>query len=177
MDRFEELIKGLMGNIRSYNYVEFYHEQFNLHKQVRDIKENLKSFDVYMPKYQVQVGDWELAMNQIKVDVRERLNGFFTQTDHSFALLNYEYVTSALDNEVVAKIYKQLGPFDFYHDQGKMGNEDSSADQRSMSERFEKRRSGAIYRGEISQTTGKPEGKGIKIYPNGSIFEGFFTEG
>ena len=46
-----------------------------------------------------------------------------------------------------------------------------------MNERFDKRRSGAIYRGEVSQLTVKPEGKGIKIDPNGSVFEGFFTEG
>lgn len=114
MDKYEELIKGLMGNIKNYNYVEFYHEQFNLRKQIRDIKENLKQFNVYMPKYQLNIGDWDLAVNQIKVDVRERLNGFFTETDHSFALQNYEYVTKTLDNELVAKIYKQLGPFDFY---------------------------------------------------------------
>lgn len=53
-------------------------------------------------------------MNQIKVDIKERLNSFFTETDHSFALTNYEYVTKTQTNEAIAKIYKQLGPFDFY---------------------------------------------------------------
>jgi hypothetical protein len=34
-----------------------------------------------------------------------------------------------------------------------------------------------MYRGEINHTTGKPDGKGIKVYPNGSIYEGYFSEG
>lgn len=50
-------------------------------------------------------------------------------------------------------------------------------EQRSIVERFDKRKSGAMYRGEINQNTGKPDGKGIKVYPNGSIYEGYFNEG
>ena len=67
-----------------------------------------------MPKYQVRVDDVTHVTNQIKVDVRERLNAFFVETDHSFALQNYEYVTKTLENESIIKIYKQLGPFDFF---------------------------------------------------------------
>jgi hypothetical protein len=67
-----------------------------------------------MPKYQLRLDDPSLAMNQIKVDIRERLNSFFVETDHSFALANYEYVTKTLTQEVIGKIYKQLGPFDFF---------------------------------------------------------------
>jgi hypothetical protein len=50
-------------------------------------------------------------------------------------------------------------------------------EQRSIVERFDKRKSGAMYRGEVNQNTGKPDGKGIKVYPNGSIYEGYFNEG
>lgn len=106
-----------MRDIKRYNYIEFYHEQYNLHQQIRDIKENLKSFNIYMPKYQLRLDDPSLAMNQIKVDIRERLNSFFLETDHSFALTNYEYVTKTLTSstsEAISKIYKQLGPFDFF---------------------------------------------------------------
>ena len=46
-----------------------------------------------------------------------------------------------------------------------------------MMEKFDKRKSGAVFKGEISQASLKPEGKGIKIFPNGSIYEGYFSEG
>jgi len=29
----------------------------------------------------------------------------------------------------------------------------------------------------VNQASGKPEGKGIKIYPNGSVYEGYFADG
>jgi hypothetical protein len=80
------------------------------------------------------------------------------------------------------KIYKMLGPFDFYQepsnklDQTTGGGTDEN-DSKSMQDRFDMRRSGAMFRGEISQNTGKPEGRGIKIFPNGSVFEGNFQDG
>lgn len=30
MDQYEEMIQSLMKDIKRYNYVEFYHEQYNL---------------------------------------------------------------------------------------------------------------------------------------------------
>jgi hypothetical protein len=44
-------------------------------------------------------------------------------------------------------------------------------------DRFDKRKSGTQFRGEINQATGKADGKGIKIFANGSIYEGYFSEG
>lgn len=172
-----------MRDIRKFNYIEFYHEQYNLQQSIRAIKDNLKSFNVYMPKFQMKVEDMQLAMNQIKVDIRERLNGYFTETDHDFALQNYEYVTKTLNNKEIIKIYKQLGPFDFFQEGApKIDPLDDAAaaqggESRSLQERFDKRRSGAVYRGEVNTQTNKPEGRGIKIFPNGSVFEGYFTEG
>ena len=46
-----------------------------------------------------------------------------------------------------------------------------------MQEKFDKRKSGAMYRGEFNSITGKPDGRGFKIFPNGSVYEGFFAEG
>ena len=46
-----------------------------------------------------------------------------------------------------------------------------------MIERFDKRKSGTQFRGEINQASGKPDGKGIIFFANGSIYEGFFSEG
>ncbi len=85
-----------MKDIKTYNYIEFYHEQYNLQQSIRGIRENLRSFNVYMPKFQMKIEDMQHAMNQIKVDIRERLAGFFVETDHDFALQNYEYVTKTL---------------------------------------------------------------------------------
>jgi len=42
---------------------------------------------------------------------------------------------------------------------------------------FDTRKSGAQYRGQINMETSKPDGMGFKVYPNNSIFEGFFEEG
>jgi hypothetical protein len=43
--------------------------------------------------------------------------------------------------------------------------------------KFDKRKTGTLFRGEISGVTGKPDGKGIKIFGNGSIYEGYFADG
>ncbi len=172
-----------MNDVKKYNYIEFYHEQINIQKQIRGIRQNFEAFNIYMPKYQMKIEDMSLAINQIKVDIKERLSSFFVETDHNFTLENYDYITKTLENDSIARIYRQLGPFDYYQDSvpgviledltgGSIPNE-----QRSIVERFDKRKSGAMYRGEINHTTGKPDGKGIKIYPNGSIYEGYFSEG
>lgn len=98
----------------------------------------------------MRVEDMQLAMNQIKVDIKERLNGFFYETDHSFALDNYEFVTKTLNNNEIIKIYKQLGPFDFYSEGAKPHTEiEESSESKAYSDRFDKRKSGAMYRGEI----------------------------
>jgi hypothetical protein len=46
-----------------------------------------------------------------------------------------------------------------------------------MQEDFLKRDNGAIFRGEILYKDGKPDGRGIKIYNDESIYEGWFLNG
>ena len=53
-------------------------------------------------------------------------------------------------------------------------DDESSVIEKTMSMNFDKRRSGAMYRGEYSSQTDKPDGRGFKIFPNGSVYEGFF---
>lgn len=55
--------------------------------------------------------------------------------------------------------------------------DEESADTKTMVSKFDTRKTGTMFRGEISSISGKPDGKGIKIFPNGSIFEGFFADG
>jgi hypothetical protein len=74
-----------------------------------------------------------------------------------------------------------MGPFDFYHNLGGGEEMDLTAtaggEPKTMNDRFDRRKSGAMFRGEINPASGKPDGKGIKVFPNGSIYEGYFTEG
>ena len=42
---------------------------------------------------------------------------------------------------------------------------------------FDSRRSGAKFRGQVHIESHRPDGMGFKIYPNDSLFEGFFEEG
>ena len=72
MDNFEKQILDLMGDVQKYNYIEFYHEQINIQKQIRHIRDDLKQFNTYMPKYQMKIEDMVLAINQIKIDLKER---------------------------------------------------------------------------------------------------------
>jgi hypothetical protein len=48
---------------------------------------------------------------------------------------------------------------------------------RSLRLDFDTRKSGAMFRGQASVATQKPDGTGFKVYPNNSIFEGFFEDG
>ena len=59
-----------------------------------------------MPKYAIAIPDMPLATNQIKVDIRERINALIRETNHAFALDNYEYLQNVHMNESIAKIYK-----------------------------------------------------------------------
>jgi hypothetical protein len=76
-------------------------------------------------------------------------------------------------NEDIAKIYKKLGPFDFYSEK----IDDDTQEEKTMVHRLDKRKSGAMFRGELGSQSGRPDGKGFKIFPNGSVYEGFFADG
>ena len=154
MDKYEATIQGLMRDIKKYNYIEFYHEENYVREQIRSIRRNLNEFKIYMPKYQMKVNDMSLAINQIKVDIKERLSSFFQETDHTFSLENYDYILKSHNNEYVAKIYKQLGPFDYYQDGARTELDDPTSggptDQKNFVDRFDKRKSGTVFRGELN---------------------------
>lgn len=50
-------------------------------------------------------------------------------------------------------------------------------DKRYLDMTWQKRRSGAEFRGEINQDSKRPDGMGIKIYGGTSMYEGFFVDG
>lgn len=84
------------------------------------------------------------AEKDIMVDMRERMKGYITALDHSFALSNYDYVMTEISDKTIRDIYKVLGPFDHYqhHD-----CDDDMDTQRTLRTDFDHRRSGAQYRG------------------------------
>ena len=51
----------------------------------------------------MKIEDMALAINQIKVDIKERLGQYFVETDHNFALENYDYITKNLENDSISK--------------------------------------------------------------------------
>ena len=136
----------------------------------------MNDFNIYLPQTKVILKEDKVkkALNEITVDIRERLNGYIVKLNHQFALDNYDYVINEVSDKTIQDIYKVLGPFDHYayHE-----FDDDLDTQRTMKTEFEYRRSGAKYRGQINMDTLKQDGIGFKTYPNGAMFEGFFEEG
>jgi len=114
------------------------------------------------------------AEKDILVDMRERLNGYILALNHSFGLNNYKYVMEEIHDKTIRDIYKVLGPFDHF---SKREADDDMDLQRGMLTEFEVRKSGAQYIGQHTLDSLKPDGIGFKVYPNNSLFEGFFEEG
>ena len=54
----------------------------------------------------------------------------------------------------------------------------SSEDERRMpTEGYEKRKSGALYKGDLNTTNKRPDGRGIKIHNKSSLYDGYFLDG
>lgn len=58
----------------------------------------LESFALYLPKARIICQDLPKAHTQIKVDLRERIQSLVERIDHSFALENYKYVISQIED-------------------------------------------------------------------------------
>jgi len=55
--------------------------------------------------------------------------------------------------------------------------DDDMLENKTLSMKFDQRKTGTLFRGEINNISGKPDGRGIKIFQNGSIYEGYFADG
>jgi hypothetical protein len=107
--------------------------------------------------------------------------------DNHFSLECFNYATTELGNENIARIYNLLGPFDYskwkdeaLEDDNKPLLSDDEADfaeRRMPQEHFEKRRSGAMYRGDVLSANRRPDGKGFKVFNGSSVYEGTFHDG
>lgn len=142
--------------------------------RITELKAGLDDFNIYLPRTQVIIKDYSKAEKEIMVDMRERLNGYIARLNHDFSLSNYQYVMTECADKTVRDIYKVLGPFD--HFAGREVDDDLDS-QRMLKTEFETRKSGAQYRGQVNIENFRPDGMGFKVYPNNSMFEGFFEEG
>lgn len=57
MDNIEQKIKRIITELKTFNYVEFYHSNETINDDIREIREDLKRFNLYMPKYQLMTKD------------------------------------------------------------------------------------------------------------------------
>ena len=116
------------------------------------------------------------------------LRGLISQNvipvDTRFALDNFEYITTEMNNEKIADIYKMLGPFDFNawepeQDQNPVpeGSDDVIENPREMNLFWDTRKSGAMFRGELMSETKRPDGRGFKVHNGKSVYEGYFVDG
>lgn len=139
----------------------------------------------YMPEVKLRVEDLEETTKRIQEDLRLRLEKNIERVDSAFAIENYDYITQELENPKLREIYKLMGPFDFFQFKAlETDQEDESAhldsedgNKRDLQVHFEKRRSGANYRGEVSTSSGRPDGMGFKVFHKRSVYEGYFKNG
>jgi len=114
MDEIEDKIKRIVSELKTFNYVEFYHNSESLNEDIAGIRGDLKRFNMYMPKYQLTTTDLDALHSKVKVDIRERINSAIQECDHSFALYNFDFVVKNHPDHTVVSAYKELGPFDFF---------------------------------------------------------------
>jgi G3E family GTPase len=144
MSTFEHLTRKVVGNMKKYSLIEFYHEQSDLEQRLKELSSNLEQFNCYLPNTVVVIPDPKKAKNDILVDLRERINSFIQKVDHDFGLKNYQHIIANVKDERVKDIYRTLGPFDHFEHYDRENEVESD---RALNMDFQVRRSGAQYRG------------------------------
>ena len=180
MESFEKNVKKLVSYLKNFSLIEFYHEEKSINKQMKDLTGKLDNFEGYLPKTKLMATEIETVKNKIKVEVRDRIKGLIKDVDHSFAIKNYQEILNKINEnksmpEGVRLAYKRLGPFDHYEHVNEEVAEDEN--QRIVVFNWETRPSGAMHKGQVNAASGKADGWGLKIWPNGSMYEGRFEAG
>ena len=157
MDDFENKMKSLLNKTQNYSAVEFYFEQYNIQKEIKQLKASIGTVSIYTPSIELKVSDLKDETKKIQEDLKAKLDSYMKPVDNSFALECFKYATEEMGNEQIARIYNLLGPFDYSQwrdealedeDRPLLSDEDEDKEERRMpQEQFEKRRSGAMYRG------------------------------
>lgn len=89
---FEGLTRNFVNAMETYSIYEFYTDQDGLEEQMQKLEESLNSFNTYLPKQTLLLKDLPKAKLDIKQELRERMNQYFKQVDHTFSLKNYNFV-------------------------------------------------------------------------------------
>ena len=137
-------------------------EQDKIKSEINKMQKRLAEYSNYMPSYNLKnVDDIENVKKNIREFFNKKLQENITTIDNRFSLENFEYATKELGNETVQNIYSMLGPFDFSQytpenaptkDKDSDEDEDQEIDPDTaieMEYNWVKRRSGALYRGEV----------------------------
>lgn len=112
MDReFDDLSKTLYA----YDLRSLYFARDQIWKFEVDVKNKLDLFNEYMPTRKV-INAWEIGKlyEPIKADLKEKFEEYLVNIDSKFCQENYRYVVNELENEQIWRVYKILGPVDFY---------------------------------------------------------------
>ena len=92
MEQFESMTRKVVGNIKKYSVIEFYHEESGLLKKISQLFDSLEQFNAYLPNSVIVQKDLKKVQNDVKVDLRERLNSYIQKVNHDFALKNYQFI-------------------------------------------------------------------------------------
>lgn len=176
--------------------IDFFLERGTLDAKLKDLSDRLESFGTYVPQYKLSGGfssthskeEIELTAKGIKEQFEKDIMANIQKVDSDFALKNYEYVLKKMQGNHLAQVYEKMGPLnffvfdkyelpDFWLEQEKENELKKMMDERFMQKELKERKSGAIYRGEIFIATGKPDGRGFKVFNGQSLYEGWFDGG
>ena len=120
MDSFEQTTKKLIGNLKNFSLIEFYHEEDNINKQIKNMSDRLdRDLEGYLPKSQLIAMEMEKQTTKIRIELKERIKSLIKTIDHDFAIRNYDEICGKMFvnpniPDLVKRAYKRLGPFDHY---------------------------------------------------------------
>lgn len=63
MEAFERNLKGMVGSIRKYSLLEFYHEETNIKDNITSLNNQLDQFDIYLPQTKLTIENMTFAKN------------------------------------------------------------------------------------------------------------------
>lgn len=196
MDELEAEMQRMLLICKKMGMVEFFSERNNLNDQMERIKRRLQNMGTYLPSVHLKFEkdeDMADAADRIRHQMTTLMAKNLSPVDQEFSMENYKYVTEEMGNDVIAAIYKTLGPFDYSAFDEKANNADEEApnlsqrsgsnmsdimnDTRVPQDHWEPRKSGAMFRGWINESTKRPDGVGIKVHKKSSMYEGYFKDG
>ena len=173
MDKeFDDLAKTLYA----YDLRSLYFAWDHLWKFEVDVKNKLDLYNEYMPcRKVINSKEIEKLYEPIKSELKEKFEEYLVPIDSKFAQENYRYVINEVENEKIQKVYKILGPVDFYMKKDSQLKDaiEEEANRTMQTHFLNKKRSGNKYRGETTDT-GDADGWGFKIFSSGGTYEGYF---